>query len=84
MDSIIYSNKQIEINGLSFDFSDDKVSIYGSLDIKYDSVGLNNLNETIELMQKIKDELVKLEQSNILPKEDLDIKQTIKSNPFLS
>lgn len=82
MDNSLNRNRQLTINGLTLDYSEGKLSIFGSLDIKEDVSGLNNLKELLENLEDFKHFLVFKKLSNNLPDELEDLPITVRENPF--
>jgi hypothetical protein len=74
------SNVLLEVSGFTFDNSEDKVSIYGTIDIKRDLDGLTQIESLLEIMNVIHKQLLK--EKDTLP-EKLENKEVkIVQNPF--
>lgn len=74
------SNKSISIGDLTIENSEDKVIIYGDLDITRDKAGLNKLNQLLSILNNTKNQLEKED----LP-DSIEIKTSVViKNPFKS
>lgn len=74
------SNKSISIGDLTIENSEDKVIIYGDLDITRDKAGLNKLNQLLSILNNTKNQLEKED----LP-DSIEIKASVViKNPFKS
>ena len=59
------SNKSISIGDLTIENSEDKVIIYGDLDITRDKAGLNKLNQLLSILNNTKNQLEKEKKINV-------------------
>lgn len=72
----------LEINGLTVENRLDRVSLFGSLDVTRDQVGLTAARELAELLSRIVADLERLETAGQLPAQvEVEQPKTV-DNPF--
>lgn len=76
------TNQQLEVSGLTLDFSEDNLSVFGNLDITVDKVGLSNVEELLNVLEDVKHFLVFQKLNGLLPDKIEILEPTIKMNPF--
>lgn len=72
------SNESKKISDLTIENSEDKIIIYGDIDITRDKEGLNNLNELLNYLNGIK---LKMDSED-LPEKIESKSSEIVNNPF--
>lgn len=82
MNNLFDSNKLFEKDGLTFDCSEDKISLYGNFDITKDSVGLQKVSDLLLTLTSVRNTLLTLDSKGSLPAKEQMIKSVIKKNPF--
>lgn len=71
-------NQSVKITDLTIENSEDKVVIYGDMEITRDKKGLDNLNHLLELLELTKKQL----ESENLPNKIENKESVIIKNPF--
>lgn len=71
-------NQSISINELTLESSEDKLVIYGDLDITRDKEGLEKLNKLLNILELTKEKLLKEK----LPEKIENKNSVIVKNPF--